>query len=52
MLYQLGRWTCPAANSKTTDKNWDRAFLSREEFEAKHGKDTFYEAVPQADGTP
>lgn len=51
MLYTMGRWTCPAGNPNTTEKNWDRAFLSKEDFESKHGKDSFYEAVPQADGS-
>jgi hypothetical protein len=37
MLYQLGRFTLPAAGQRTTQENWDRAFLSDEEFLAKYG---------------
>lgn len=50
MLYQRPSFTLPAKSHKTSDKNWDRAFLSRDQFEDKYGKDEFYAAVPQADG--
>lgn len=50
MLYQRPKFSCPAAGLKTTDKDWDRAFLSPDQFESKYGKDSFTEAVPQADG--
>ncbi len=52
MLYQRPKFSCPAAGLKTTEQNWDRAFLSRKAFELKYGKDSYTEAVPQADGTP
>jgi len=38
VLYTRGTWTCPAAGLKTTDKNWDRAFLSVDEFRQKYGE--------------
>lgn len=52
MLYQRPKFTCPAAPHRTTDKTWDRAFLSPEQFEAKYGPDELTAAVPQADGHP
>jgi hypothetical protein len=37
MLYTRKVFSCPASSGgKTTDKNWDRAFLSKEEFAAKY----------------
>lgn len=47
MLYTMGRWTCPSANVKTTQKNWDRAFLPKDQFEALYGPDEVDAAVPQ-----
>lgn len=52
MLYQRRTFTCPAAPNRTSDKTWDRAFLTQEQFAAKYGADEVYAAVPQADGTP
>ena len=52
MLYQRPSFTCPAAPHRTSDKDWDRAFLSREQFAAKYGADELDAALPQADGTP
>lgn len=52
MLYQRPKFSCPAAGQKTSQENWDRAFLNKEQFESKYGKDSYTEAVPQADGTP
>lgn len=39
MLYQRNVFTCPAAGLKTSEKNWDRAFLTPEQFAAKYGTD-------------
>lgn len=50
MLYQRGTWTCPAKSHTTPDKNWDRAFLTPDQFAAKYGADEVWAAVPQADG--
>ena len=50
MLYERPKFSCPAAGLKTSDENWDRAFLTKEQFEAIYGKDSYTEAVPQADG--
>lgn len=38
MLYQRQTFTCPAAGAKTSGENWDRAFLTHEEFVAKYGE--------------
>lgn len=39
MLYQRPKFQCPASSGKSTsDKNWDRAFLSEDEFKAKYGE--------------
>lgn len=48
MLYQYKTFSCPAAGQKTTDKNWDLAFLSKEEFEARYGQGSYDEAQPNA----
>lgn len=50
MLYQRPSFQLPAAGLNTTEKNWDRAFLTQEQFESKYGQDEFYASVPQADG--
>lgn len=40
MLYQRPKFQCPASSGKTTtDKNWDRAFLSADDFKAKYGEE-------------
>lgn len=44
MLYLRGTWSLSAANPQTTQKNWDRAFLTEEQFMALYGKDSYYEA--------
>lgn len=41
MLYQRSNWTLPAANPKTSQENWDRAFLSKAEFEVKYPGKTY-----------
>lgn len=46
MLYTRRTFTCPAASGKVTDTTWDRAFLTKEQFESKHGAGSFDEAVP------
>lgn len=46
MLYTRKSFTCPAASGKVTDKSWDRAFLTAEEFESKHGAGSYDEAQP------
>lgn len=38
MLYLRPTFTCPAAGPKTSDKNWDRAFLTAEQFSQKYGE--------------
>lgn len=38
MLYERPKFTCPAAGQNTTQKNWDRAFLSEIEFSTKYGE--------------
>lgn len=38
MLYTLGKFTLPSSNPKTTQENWDRAFLPAKDFELKYGK--------------
>ena len=35
MLYQRPSFTLPAKSPVTSEKNWDRAFLSKEDFQAK-----------------
>ncbi len=52
MLYLRGTWTLPAANHKTTQKNWDRAFLSKDDFESRYGKESFDEAQPENPSIP
>lgn len=44
MLYLRPSFTLPVANPGTSDKNWDRAFLSKEDFEARWGKDSYNSA--------
>jgi hypothetical protein len=46
MLYQQKTFSCPAAPTNLPDRNWDRAFLNREEFEAKYGAGSYDEAQP------
>ncbi len=38
MLYQRRSFTLPATNT-ASQKNWDRAFMSREDFVAKYGEE-------------
>lgn len=39
MLYQRPKFTCPASTgTKTSEKNWDRAFLTAEQFKQKYGE--------------
>lgn len=38
MLYTRRTFTCPAASGNVSNKNWDRAFLSADEFIAKYGE--------------
>jgi hypothetical protein len=38
MKYTEKSFTLPASAGATTEKNWDRAFLSPESFEAKYGE--------------
>ena len=45
MLYLRPNFTLPAANVRTTQKDWDRAFLTKEDFERLYGKDSFDEAI-------
>lgn len=45
MLYQRRTFTCPAAPSKTSQRNWDFSTLTREEFLAKYGQDAAEYAV-------
>lgn len=52
MLYLRGTWTCPAANYKTTDKDWDRAFLTKEDFESRHGKGSYDDAQAEMPNIP
>jgi hypothetical protein len=52
MLYQRGTWTCPAAGLKTSDKDWDRAFLAADQFAAKYGADEVDAAQAQAEPIP
>ena len=49
MLYQFKSFTCPAAGNRTSQKDWDRAFLSTEQFEKLYGKDEVSAAQPQAE---
>lgn len=55
MLYQRSTFSCPAAGIKTTDKNWDRAFLPAGEFIAKYGEspdgETSFKNVGPVDAT-
>lgn len=37
MLYTRQTFTCPAASAKTTNRAWDLATLSKEEFKTKYG---------------
>lgn len=40
MLYQRRVFSCPASSgASTSEKNWDRAFLSREKFVEKYGEE-------------
>lgn len=39
MLYQRRVFTCPASGLKTSDINWDRAFLTPEQFSAKYAEE-------------
>lgn len=39
MLYLRPKFQCPASTGTTTsEKNWDRAFLSEAEFQKKYGE--------------
>lgn len=40
MKYTAKSFTLPASSNWTTQQNWDRAFLSPEQFEAKYGLPT------------
>lgn len=46
MLYTRPSFTCPAAGAKTSGENWDRAFLTHEEFVAKYGESPDGQARP------
>jgi hypothetical protein len=37
MLYLMPTFTCPVAGRKTSQQQWDLAFLNREEYKAKYG---------------
>lgn len=39
MKYTEKTFALPAANTRQSQKDWDRAFMSPEEFEAKYGKE-------------
>lgn len=38
-MYLRPSFTLPASGLKTSDKNWDRAFLSRDKFFEKYGEE-------------
>jgi len=55
MLYQRKVFTYPASSGTTTsEKNWDRAFLKPDQFQAKYGESPEstapIESVPDATG--
>jgi hypothetical protein len=54
MLYQKPSFTLPAKSPVTSEKNWDRAFLSKEKFQERYGESsesiTPIESVPDATG--
>lgn len=37
MKYTQGTFTLPASENRTTQKEWDRIFLTEAEFSAKYG---------------
>lgn len=46
MLYQRPSFTLPAKSPVTSEKNWDRAFLTEEQFESKYGPNEYWAAIP------
>lgn len=42
MAYTMSTFTLPASN-KTSQKQWDFAFLTRQEFEEKYGQEEYNE---------
>lgn len=47
MLYTRKTFSCPTAGTKVSEKNWDRAFLAKDQFEAKYGPGSHDEAQAQ-----
>lgn len=50
MLYQQRTFTCPAGPQNTSQRKWDLAMLSRDEFKKKYGiDDAEYERLTRGD---